>query len=146
LVLAKVVLVGGAGGAVILGWRWREKGLVKGTLPRGSGRPCGSGGEQYEAVAVEIARRQRQLDPARQLGDPGGYLDEREPERVELGVAPERGFGCQTAQGVQEPVGGGVQHEAKLVGGGPAARGAVGGEVALVGLDNDMGASRRRHR
>ena len=71
-------------------------GLGRGTLPRGSGRPCGSGGEQDQAVAIEVGGRQRQLDPGCQLGDPGGHLDERQAKRVELGLVSERALGRQS--------------------------------------------------
>ena len=80
----------GAGGAIDRGWAVAGDGLGRGTPPRGSGRPRGPGGEQREAVPVGIAGRQRELDPGRQLGDPAGHLDQRETDRVELGVAPER--------------------------------------------------------
>ena len=92
-------------------------GSVEGTLPRGSGRQLdGAAGEECPALLVGIAGRQRDLDPGLHLGDPGGDLDQREPERVELGVAPERGLGRQAAQRVQQPVGGGVDQQAELVG------------------------------
>ena len=40
---------------------------------------------------------------------------------------------------MQEPVGGGVQHQPELVGGGFGAGGPVRGEVQLVGLDQILG-------
>jgi hypothetical protein len=84
------VLDRGAGGTAVRGW-WVARGkLRRGTLPRGSGRPRGSRGEQDEAAPVGIAGGQRDLDPGRQLGDPAGHLDQRQAERVELGVTPER--------------------------------------------------------
>ena len=63
-----------------------------------------------------IAGREGDLDPGDQLGDPRGDLDEGQTQRVELGIAPERGLGRQSAQRVQEPVGGGVDQQAELVG------------------------------
>src|ERR671910_197100 len=75
------------------------------------------------------------LDPGLHLGDAGGDFDQRETDRVELGVTPERGLGRQAAQRVQQPVGGGVEQQAELVGRGAGARRAVGGEVQLVCLD-----------
>ena len=115
-------------------------GSVRGTSPRRSRRQseCARG-EAGEALLVGIAGRQRDLDPGDHLGDPGGDLDQGETEGVELGVAPERGLGRQAAQGVQEPVGGGVDQQAELVGGGLGAGGAVGGEVQLVRLDQVFG-------
>ena len=54
------------------------------------------------------------------------------------GVAPERCPGRQTAQAEHQPVGGGVDQQAELVGGDLGARGAVGGEVQLVRLDQSL--------
>ena len=48
-------------------------------------------------------------------------------------------LGRQAAQGVQEPVGGGVDEQPELVGGGLAARRSIRGEVQLVGLDQVLG-------
>jgi hypothetical protein len=58
---------------------------------------------------------------------------------VELGIAPERVSGRQAAQAQHQPVGSGVEQQAELVGGRLAARGAVGGEVELVRLDQVLG-------
>jgi hypothetical protein len=65
---------------------------------------------------VGIAGRQRDLDAGDEFGDAGGDLDDSEADRVELGVAPERGLGGEALQRVQQPVGGGVDEEAELVG------------------------------
>jgi hypothetical protein len=86
-----------------------------------------------------VARRQRDLDAGDELGDARGDLHEGEPQGVELRITPERGLGCQPAQGMQQPVGGGVDQEPELVGGRPGARRAVGGEVQLVRLDQVLG-------
>jgi hypothetical protein len=111
-------------------------GFGRGTLPRGSGRQLdGTGGEERPAGLMRIAGRQGHLDPGFQLGDPGGDLDQDQADRVELSGAPERGLGRQTAQRVQEPVGGGVDQQPELVGRGAGAGGPVGGEVQLVRLD-----------
>ena len=75
------------------------------------------------------------LDPGDHLGDAGGDLDQAETEGVELSVTPERAFGCQVPQTVHQPVGGGVDQQAELVGGGLGAGGAVGGQMELVSLD-----------
>ena len=52
-----------------------------------------------------------------------------------MGIAPEGPLGRQAAQGVEQPIGGGVDQEPELVGGSAAAGGAVGGEMQLVRLD-----------
>jgi hypothetical protein len=120
----------GAGGLGLKGWAW-----FGARRPRGSGRALGGAGEPDEAGLVGVGARQSDLDPGDQFGDPGGNLDQGEAQGVELGGAPERGLGRQAAERVQEPVGGGVDQQPELVGGGPGAGGAVGGEVQLVRLD-----------
>lgn len=119
-----------------------EGGGQWGTLPRRSGRegcdPCGQCGE---VVLPDEAGGQGNLDPGDHLGDACGNLDEAEPEGVELGVAPERSFGRQVPQAVHQPVGGGVDHQAELVGGSLGAGGAVRGQVELMGLDQVFGLS-----
>jgi hypothetical protein len=88
---------------------------------------------------IRDGARQGDFDAGDHLGDAGGDFDQTEPDRVELGVAPERGARCQAAQAQQQPVGGGVDQEAELVGCRLAAGGAVGGEVQLVRLDQVFG-------
>ena len=83
------------------------------------------------------------LDAGDHLGDAAGDLDQAEPDRVELGVAPERGAGRQVRAGSaaasKPPCGsaGGTGWRSPLVAGG-----AVGGEVQLVRLDQVFGLSR----
>ena len=78
---------GGAGGRA----RGGRDGARSGRRPAGSGRQLdGAAGEERPGRLVGLAGRQGHLDPGLQLGDPGGDLDQREPDRVELGIAPER--------------------------------------------------------
>lgn len=100
-------------------------------------------GEVGEAGLVREPSWQRDLDSGDHLGDAPGYFDQAEADRVELGIAPERCPGRQTAQGQQQPIGCGVDQQAELVGGGLGARGAVGGEVQLVRLDQLLGLAAR---
>ena len=87
------VAVRGAEGAMVGAGGGRCRARLGHAAP-GSRRPRGTGGKQREALPIGVAARQRQLDAGRQLGDPAGHLDEGEPERVELGIAPERPLRC----------------------------------------------------
>ena len=49
----------------------------------------------------------------------------------------------QAAQAQHQPIGGGVDQQAELVGGGLGAGGSVGGEMQLVRLDQVLGLSAR---
>jgi hypothetical protein len=62
--------------------------------------------------------RQGDFDAGDHLGDAPCDLDQAEADRVELCIAPERCPGRKTAQGQHQPVGGGVDQQAELVGGG----------------------------
>ena len=77
------------------------------------------------------------------ISDARGDLDQTEPDRIELRLAPEGCAGRQAAQAQHQPVGGGVDQQAELVGGRLAARGAVGGKVQLMRLDQIFGLSTR---
>jgi len=76
------------------------------------------------------------------LDDAGRELDQAKPHRRELGGFPARALGCGGAQGVQQPVGGGMENEPELIGAGAAARGPVRGELGLVQLDEVLGLAR----
>jgi len=76
-----------------------------------------------------------QLDLGFEFDDAHGQLDQAQPQGVELDGAPGRAARHQRAQAPHQPVGGPVQEQAKLVGGGLGARCAVGGEVALPAFD-----------
>ena len=110
--------------------------------PRRSRRQLGDAtGERGEADLVGVGGRQGDLDAGDHLGDAPGHLDQAEADRIELGIAPERCPRRQAAQAQQQPVGGGVDQQAELVGGRLGAGGAVGGEVQLVRLDQVFGLS-----
>ena len=108
---------GGADGAdVRVCWVSRTGGSW-GTSPRQSGWDLsGAAGEHGEHVAIGEHRWQRDLYAGRHLGDAGGDFDQGEADCVELGLAPERGLRREAAQGVHEPVGGGVDQQAELIG------------------------------
>src|SRR6202140_4890170 len=135
-----VVVFCGVGDASDRGLRLRRVVYSGGTTPRCSRRQLGDlAGEHGEADLVRVGGRQGDFDAGDHLGDAPGHLDQAEADRVELGVAPERCPGRQPAQAQHQPVGGGVDQEAELVGGGLGARGAVGGKVQLVRLDQVLG-------
>ena len=77
-------------------------------------------------------------DP-RLLHDAGADLEQARPEGRELGPGERHPAGHGIAQGEHQPVGRGVQDEAELVGERALAGGPVGGELALVQLDEVLG-------
>jgi hypothetical protein len=91
--------------------------------------------------------RHGDLDAGDQLGDGRGDFDQADPDRVELRLVPEGVVRCQVAQRQHEPSASrrrGGSQKPELAGGGLAARGAVGGEVQLVGSDFRPGRARYR--
>ncbi len=115
---------------------------MSGHRPRRLRRQLGeAAGEIGETGLIREGAWQGHLDAGDHLGDAGGDFDQTQPDRVELRLAPERGARGQGAQAQQQPIGGGVDHQAELVGGGLAAGGAVGSEVQLVRLDQIFGLS-----
>jgi len=96
-----------------------------------------------DAVGSDQAHRaagwQSDLDAGDHLGNAPGNLDQAQADRVELGIAPEGFPGRLVAQGQHQPVGGGVDQQAELVGGGLGARGAIGCQMKLVRLDQVFG-------
>jgi len=110
--------------------------LVLGQTAPCSRRQLGqAASERGKPDLVGVGSRQGDLDAGDHLGDATCHLDQVKADRVELGIAPERCAGRQIPQVQHQPVGGGVDQEAELVGGGLGARGAVGGKVQLVRLD-----------
>lgn len=88
-----------------------------GTLPGASRRElCDASGEPAQAVGIGEVGRQGDLDARGGFPNPAGDLDEVGAQDVELGLAPERSLGRQAAQGVEQPVGRGVDQETELVG------------------------------
>ncbi len=88
-----------------------------------------------EQLGFGAGAGERDADPRRGLGDAPGDLEQAQPQGGELGRGERLGFGDGVAHRQHEPAGGGVQHEADLVGECGPADGAVGGELALVELD-----------
>src|SRR5260221_3208354 len=129
LIVSRLAVGGWAGGA---------------TAPRGSWPRGGkAAGEQSEDRGGGAGRRQPDADARGALDDAGRELDQAKPQRRELGGFPARALGCGGAQGVQQPVGGGMENEPELIGAGAAARGPVRGELGLVQLDEVLGLAAR---
>ena len=111
------------------GFEVAPRGLYGGVRPRPSRRQrSDTTGQRGEADLVGIGGRQSDLDPGDQLGDTAGHLDQAEADRIELGVAPERVPGSQTAQAQQQPISRRMDQQAELVGRRFCAGGAVGSE------------------
>ena len=81
------------------------------------------------------AAGKRDADPCRRLGDASCDLEQAQPQGGELGGGERLRLGDGVAHRQHEPVGGGVQHEADLVGERGSAAGAVRRELALMELD-----------
>jgi hypothetical protein len=109
-----------------------------GTLPGGSGQQA----EARQALDAQAQDRliragggQADPDTLLEFINAGGDLDQAQAEGVELGGAPGRPLGQGRLERPDQPVRRGVQEQAELVGRRPAARGAVGRQVPLIGFD-----------
>jgi hypothetical protein len=76
-------------------------------------------GEAQDGL-VRAGARQVQHDPGLQRDNASGELDHAQPERVELRDAPGGALRHEAAERPKQQVSSGVQHQAKLVGGGAA--------------------------
>src|ERR1700724_2174490 len=80
-----------------------------------------------EEVGFGTCRGERKANAARGLDDTGGGFSETKEQRRELGSGPFQDFGNGVAHGQHQPISGGVEHEADLVGERRTAGGAMGG-------------------
>src|ERR1700688_2800907 len=102
---------------LVSGFEVAPRGLYWGIRPRQSRRQrCDTTGEIGETGLIGEGARQGDLDAGDHLRDAGGDLDQAEPDRVELGVAPERVPRRQAAQAQQQPVSRRMDQQAELVG------------------------------
>jgi hypothetical protein len=116
--------------------RLREGTALAGHLPHLSGDQARQTvAEQGEDCLIGGARRQKDRELGFRFDNLGGDFDQAQPQGIELHHAPDRTFGHDATHRPQEPVGAGVQEQAKLVGLGRMAGSAVGGEVVLPRLD-----------
>ena len=105
-------------------------------LARRSGDQTGDPVKRYlEDLLVWAGSGPLDADHGFQFDDAGGDLDEAQAQRVELKGAPDGAPGHGGAQAPHQPVGAGVEEQAKLVGGGLGAGCAIGGEVGFPGFD-----------
>ena len=109
-------------------------------MPRRSGSRGGEApGQQAEQGGVGTGRGEVDADARGPLDDAGADLEQAFPEGRELGPGERPPSRHGIAQGEHQPVGRGVQDEAELVGDRALAGGPVGGELALVQLDEVLG-------
>src|SRR5674476_1311907 len=94
-------------------------------------------------AARRACRGERKADAARGLDDTGGDFQETKTQRRELGSGQFPGFGNGVAHGKHQPISGGVENEADLIGERRTAARAIGGELCLVQLDQILGLAPR---
>ena len=100
--------------------------------------------EADEEIGV---RPQRRRDGCGwRIPDADRDFEKAQPDRDELSPGQIAQGRDGLAQGLQQPVAGGVKHQADLVGDGSSAGGAVGSEMGLVRLDQVFGPRRARCR
>src|SRR6201989_1980011 len=97
--------------------------------------------EAAEQISLRTSCRKGETDAAGCLDDTGCDFEKPEPDRGELGGGQIARLRDGVAHGKDEPIGGGVENEADLVGERRATAGAVGGELGLVQLDQVLGLS-----
>ena len=94
-------------------------------------------------VGLGTCRGERKANAARSLDDPGGDFQETKTQRRELGGGQFPGFGNGVAHGKHQPISGRMEHETDLVGERRTAAGAIGGELCLMQLDQNLGLAAR---
>jgi hypothetical protein len=116
----------------------------------GGAGPAGQGpsGQQRawqaaDQVGFGTRRGERKANAARGLDDPGGDFQEPKTQRRELGSGQFLDFGNGVTHGQHQPLSGGVENEANLIGERRTAAGAIGGELRLMQLDQILGLAAR---
>jgi hypothetical protein len=116
----------------------------RGRTPRRSRtEPEQRAGQAAEEVGFGTCRGERKANAVRGLDDTGSDFQETRTQRRELGSGQFPGFGNGVAHGQHQPISGGVEHEADLVGERRTAAGAIGGELRLMQLDQILGLAAR---
>ncbi len=92
-------------------------------------------GDPAEQRSLRAGGGKRDAHPRGGLGDAGGNLEQAQAQGRELGAGERLGPGDCITHRQHQPVGGGVQHQAHLVGQGRPTTGAIRGKLALVELD-----------
>ena len=81
---------------------------------------------------------QMDFDPRPELPDPRSDLQDLEPDRIKLGPGPDRPLKMTAAQGVQQPLGQGMEEEPELVGFETMTGGPIGAQMSLVLLNQEL--------
>jgi hypothetical protein len=100
-------------------------------------------GQAAEEVGFGTCRGERKANAAGGLDDTGGDFQETKSQRRELGSGQFPGFGNGVAHGKHQPISGGVENEADLIGERRTAARAIGGELCLMQLDQILGLAAR---
>src|ERR1700731_3040378 len=133
-----------APGGSSFGWMFRRRARIAATAPRCLRCCCAEpSGEGAEDIAIGTCRGQIDADAGRTLYHARRDLDQTKADCGELLSRYWRALRIGIAHAKHEPIGGGVQDQAELVGFGIAAGGAVGSELALVQLNEVLGVSPR---
>ena len=100
-------------------------------------------GQAADQVGFGTCRGERKANAAGGLDDTGGDFQETKTQRCELGSGQFPDFGNGVAHGQHQPISGGVENEANLIGERRTAAGAIGGELCLMQLDQILGLAAR---
>jgi hypothetical protein len=100
-------------------------------------------GQAAEEVGFGTCCGEGEANAARGLDDPGSDFQETKTQRRELGSGQFPGFGNGVTHGQHQPISGGVENEADLIGERRTAAGAIGGELRLMQLDQILGLAAR---
>ena len=116
----------------------------RGRTPRRSGTEREQrAGQAAEEVGFRTCRGEGETHAARGFDNPGGDFQETKTQRCELGSGQFPDFGNGVAHGQHQPIGGGVENEADLIGERRTATGAIGGKLCLMQLDQVFGLAAR---
>src|ERR1019366_1832366 len=102
-----------------------------GLRPGGGEAAC----EQPEHGGVRADCWQPDADASAAFDDARGEFDQAQTQRVKFYPRPRRSLGRSSPESVQQPIGGGVQDQAHLVGPRVATWGAIGSELSVMQLD-----------
>ena len=92
-----------------------------------------------DEVSIWASSREGEPNPGSGFADAGADLQKAQSQGGELGGRERGCLGKGVADGEDQPVGGGVEDQAHLVGEGGAAAGTIRGELGLVQLDQVLG-------
>src|SRR5579872_7181764 len=96
-------------------------------------------GDRAEQCGIWASCGEGDADACGGLNDTSCNLEQAHPQSSELSGGEWMRLGDGVAHRQHEPISSGMQHKAHLIGACRAATGAVGGELALVQLDQVLG-------